>query len=132
MSLKSRVASAAGVFAIMLSFIAGARAAMPDADAAEVQSLLKSEPQKLMILDVRTPGEWAGGIIKGATLIQMRDIPASLARIPRDKKIIVVCATGARSGAVAGFLAKEGYPWVKNYAGGMVDWQRRGLPLARP
>jgi len=44
---------------------------------------------------------------------------------------VVVCASGARSAAVARFLDQQGYPWVANYGGGVYDWNRRGLPLER-
>ena len=100
-------------------------------DAAGIQQLQKSEPNKLLLLDVRTPGEYKRGRIPGTILVPMNQVPNNLHRITRDRKIVVVCATGARSGAVANWLSKNGYPWVKNYTGGTMDWSRRGLPLER-
>ncbi len=132
MKLAVKTILAIGGLASMLFLASNAGAAPLGTDAAEMQALMKSEPKALLIIDVRTPGEWSSGVIKGASLIQMKDVPANLGKIPREKKIVVVCASGARSGAVANFLSKEGYPWVKNYTGGMNDWQRRGLPVSKP
>ena len=116
---------------IAMGVAAASWASVPVADAAEVKQLLDNEPDFTLVLDVRTPGEWSRGHISGSMLIPMRQVPQSLARIPKTKKIVVVCATGARSGAVAKFLQDQGYIWVKNYAGGLVDWSRRGYPLVR-
>lgn len=108
-----------------------ARAASPSATGDEILLLKKSEPDKLFILDVRTPGEYWGGHIQGAVLIPISDVTGKLSSIPKNRKIIVVCASGARSGAVASYLIDNGYQWVKNYSGGMFDWTRRGLPVVQ-
>ena len=100
-------------------------------DAAQVQQLLNQDRASVLLLDVRTPGEFAQGHLPGSVLIPMRQVPNNLAAISRDKKVVVICATGARSGAVTKYLAEQGYPWVKNYSGGMSDWSRRGLPIVR-
>lgn len=122
----------AGVIAMFtMFFTAAAGAAVPVATADEIVALKKSEPKNILVLDVRTPGEFADGRVPGSVLIPMRDVPSSLGRIDKSKKIVVVCATGARSGAVADYLIKNGYPWVKNYAGGMMDWSRRGLSIEK-
>jgi len=108
-----------------------ARAGVPTADADEIRALLASEPGSVLVLDVRTPGEFALGHIPEAVSIPMSDIPWRLGEIPREKKIVAVCASGARSGAVTDYLIEQGYPWVKNYAGGMVDWARKKLPISK-
>jgi rhodanese-related sulfurtransferase len=101
------------------------------ADYSEIMKLMSSERGSLYLLDVRTPGEFSQGHIPGSVLIPMNQIQGRVNQIPRDKKVVVICATGARSGAVTRFLAGQGFPWVKNYAQGIVDWSRRGLPLNR-
>jgi rhodanese-related sulfurtransferase len=100
-------------------------------DAAGLQRLLKEEPKQVLLLDVRTPGEFAGGRIPGSTPIPMDEVPGRLAEIPKEKKVVAICASGARSAAVAKFLSDRGYPWVANLSGGVFDWTRRGLPLER-
>lgn len=114
-----------------LFLAAPGHAGVPVIDAAEVRSMIVKKDPGLLLLDVRTPGEYEQGHIAGSILIPMNDIPDRLGSIPRDRKIVVVCATGARSGAVADYLLGRGYPWVRNYAGGIMDWYRRGFQLAR-
>ena len=77
--------------------------------------------EDLMILDVREPYECQIASI-GGTLIPMNQVPDRLAEIDRDREIVVQCRSGARSQRVAEFLAAQGYPNVKNLAGGILAW----------
>ena len=123
---------AAAAWTVLLSLVAGgAVAAVHDLDAAELSRFLENRPDEVFLLDVRTPAEYRRGRIPGAILIPMKEVPDSLDRVPRDRKVVVVCASGARSRAVARYLDRRGYPWVGDYTGGVVDWYRRGLPLER-
>lgn len=125
MKMIRLLALAAGV----LSIAALSRAAPLELDAAGLQKLLREEPRQVFLLDVRTPGEYAGGRIPGSVLIPMNQVERRLGEIPKSKKVVAICASGARSAAVARFLAGKGYPWVANYGGGVIDWSRRGLQL---
>jgi sulfur-carrier protein adenylyltransferase/sulfurtransferase len=73
------------------------------------------------ILDVREPYEYQIANI-GGTLIPMNDVPQRLAEIDRNREIVVQCRSGGRSQRVAEFLAQQGYPNVKNLAGGILAW----------
>lgn len=84
----------------------------------------------LQIVDVREPDEWAGGHIEGAHHIPMNDVPARLAEIDRDRPVVTVCRSGARSGQVASYLTRAGFT-AHNMDGGMSTWQRQGLPVER-
>jgi len=86
------------------------------------------QKQGLQIIDVREPDEWAGGHIEGAHHIPMNDVPARLGEIDRDRPVVTVCRSGARSGQVATYLAQAGFT-VHNMEGGMSTWQRQGLPV---
>ncbi len=77
--------------------------------------------ENLMILDVREPYEYQIANI-GGTLIPMNEVPQRLAEIDREREIIVQCRSGARSQHIAQFLAAQGYPKVKNLAGGILAW----------
>ncbi len=78
-----------------------------------------AEANEAIVLDVREPVEWALGTLPGATLISMREIPARLAELPKDKAILCVCRSGDRSSRVAAFLTENGYETVANMTGGM-------------
>ena len=61
----------------------------------------------------------------------MNDVPKRLAEIPKNRKLVVVCATGARSSAVARYLDEAGYAWVANLSGGVMSWMRQGFAVDR-
>jgi adenylyltransferase/sulfurtransferase len=81
----------------------------------------------IMILDVREPYEYQIANI-GGTLIPMNEVPRRLAEIDRSREIVVQCRSGARSQRIAEFLAQQGYPNVKNLAGGILAWADRVDP----
>jgi len=62
-----------------------------------------------VIVDVRTPGEFKGGHIKGSKNIPLPDLRSSVSKIKALKKpIIVCCASGMRSAQAKTILEKEG------------------------
>jgi molybdopterin/thiamine biosynthesis adenylyltransferase/rhodanese-related sulfurtransferase len=75
----------------------------------------------IMILDVREPYEYKIANI-GGTLIPQNEVPRRLAEIDRNREIVVQCRSGGRSQRIAEFLAAQGYPNVKNLAGGILAW----------
>ena len=76
------------------------------------------------LLDVREPHEWSTGHLEHATHIPMREIPARLADIPKDRDVIVICRSGARSANVQQFLKANGITRVRNLIGGLIAWKR--------
>ena len=73
------------------------------------------------ILDVRSAAEFEDESYPGAINIPLNLIPVKLDEIgPKDKPIILYCASGARSAMAARFLKQEGYSNVVN-AGGIED-----------
>ncbi|HSH69832.1 MAG TPA: rhodanese-like domain-containing protein [Deferrisomatales bacterium] len=120
------------LLALWCAGLAGtAHAAGPGIDTTGLQGLLRDAPGSVFLLDVRTPREFADGRLPGSVLIPMNQVPGRLAEIPTNKKVVVVCATGARSAAVTNYLQQRGYPDAVNYVGGVVDWYRKGLQLER-
>lgn len=95
------------------------------------QSVAERLPQDLangvILLDVRTPEEWAqDGHIEGATLIPLQELSARAEQeLPKDAEIIVYCRTGNRSAQAAGYLVDAGYTSVADM-GGIVDWKAGG------
>ena len=69
-----------------------------------------------LLIDVRTPGEFAGGHVKGAINIPVSSIAAGIQKKAKnkDKPIIVYCHSGARSGAAKKALLGAGYTNVVN------------------
>jgi adenylyltransferase/sulfurtransferase len=78
--------------------------------------------EDIFLLDVREPFEREICAI-GGTLIPKGSVTERIAEIPKDKEIVVVCRSGARSQAVALELTKiHGYAQVSNLAGGVLRW----------
>ena len=101
----------------------------PAVDAAAAQEKLRGKPA-LYVLDVREAAEFNAGHIQGATLIPLGELKARLNKLPQDREIICVCASGSRSSAATRQLIGAGYNAV-NLSGGMGAWQRAGLPVKR-
>jgi len=107
------------------------RAEVAQVDTKTLLDLVGREKQNVFLLDVRTPREYAAGRVPGSVLIPMNDVPARIAEIPKQKKVVVICASGSRSAAVARFLDQQGYPWVGNYGRGVAGYASDGHALER-
>jgi phage shock protein E len=75
------------------------------------------------IVDVRTPDEYRGGFYPGSVNIPVQALASRMGEIPRDKAVVVYCASGGRSGVAASMLKRAGYPDVVN-GGGLFDMPR--------
>ncbi len=76
------------------------------------------------IIDVRTAGEFADEAYPGAVNIPLNILPSKLEELgPKDKPIILYCASGARSAQAARLLKQAGFTDAMN-AGGIDDMPR--------
>lgn len=66
------------------------------------------------LVDVRTPGEFAGGSVPGAVNIPLDRIPDQLANFRGKENIILFCRSGMRSGQAKGILESNGFKNVVN------------------
>ena len=70
-----------------------------------------------VIIDVREPGEFAGGHVKGAINIPPSELMSGsdkLSKIPKDAPIIVYCVSGSRSNVTMNILQNLGYTDITN------------------
>jgi rhodanese-related sulfurtransferase len=111
--------------------------ARPNAEVFEVNDI---EPQELWqkreavaIIDVRRPEEYTGelGHIPGAKMIVLDTLPDCLADIPRDKSVVFVCRSGARSARATTWALSEGFQSVYNLKGGMLNWQKNNMEVVK-
>lgn len=99
------------------------------AESIDVATLARVKEQAdVVLIDVREPDEYAEAHIPGVTLIPLGDVPDRVAEIPKDKTVILTCRTGNRSGQAATWLRSQGYSDVHNLQGGILAWQKAGLP----
>jgi len=83
---------------------------------------------RVQLIDVREPGEFNGplGHIHGAKLIPLGELGRRLADIGRDRPVVTVCRSGARSAQAVTMLQKAGFSDIANLAGGMLRWRADG------
>jgi rhodanese-related sulfurtransferase len=89
-----------------------------------------TEPD-VIILDVRTPEEFASGHIEGALNIDFNsgDFANEITRLNPSETYAIYCRSGSRSGQAASIMHKAGFHDVSNLNGGVIDWTNAGLPL---
>jgi rhodanese-related sulfurtransferase len=85
----------------------------------------------VVILDVRTPGEFAEGHIEGARLIdfQSGNFESEIAGLDKEATYAVYCRSGNRSGQAVAIMHDAGFHNVYNLEGGVIDWANQGMPL---
>lgn len=84
-----------------------------------------------VVLDVRDNGEYAGGHLPNSKNIPTGDLEKRMAELPAGKPLLVVCATGQRSGKAASLLRKAGRDQVFCLDGGLGAWRQAGLPVVK-
>jgi len=87
-----------------------------------------------ILVDVRTPAEYAGGHVAGAVNIDWTDsgFAKKAALLPRDKPVYVYCLSGGRSAKAADFFVKQDFKNVYEMNGGMMKWRVAKLPEEKP
>lgn len=81
------------------------------APSVDLQSIID---EGAFLVDVRTPGEFAGGHVKGSVNIPLNMVPAQLAKFKNKKNIIVFCQSGGRSSQAKNILQQNGFTNVIN------------------
>jgi rhodanese-related sulfurtransferase len=88
--------------------------------------------EKVQVIDVRQPGEYLAGTVPGAELMPLASVPVRTRDIERDRPVVMVCRSGARSAQACAFLAARGHDNVYNLRGGMIAWAGAGLTQTLP
>lgn len=79
------------------------------------------------IVDVRETWEYEQGHLPGAVNIPLGQLPERTSEL--EPPVVLVCASGNRSGQAAQYLSEQGYDEVGNLMGGTAGWRQRGLPV---
>jgi hydroxyacylglutathione hydrolase len=77
----------------------------------------------VVLLDVRSHGEWSAGHLPGAINIPLGDLEQCLPTLPRGQPIVVHCQTGSRAAIAASMLFAREVPNVRLYGGGFTEWR---------
>jgi len=84
-----------------------------------------------VILDVRTPEEFASGHIRGAVNVPVDELSKRLAelKLSPGEEIVVHCERGPRAAKAESILIESGYTNVRDLSGHMQGWRAESLPL---
>lgn len=88
----------------------------------------ESQHGALVLLDVRERAEWRSGHPPRSQNIPLSSLDTS--KLRADRRYAAICHTGARSRVAVARLRSSGFDAV-NVKGGMIAWERAGLPVAR-
>jgi rhodanese-related sulfurtransferase len=102
----------------------------PEIDADTALQHLK----ELRLIDVRTSEEYTGelGHIENSELISLGpDVMNLLESADKNEPILFICRSGGRSGQATMVSRQLGFKKTYNLIGGMLEWNRKGLPKAK-
>lgn len=106
-----------------------------DLTPAQAQALIEAHDKDphFVILDVRTPEEFAQGHLKNALNIDLRaaDFAEKLGQLSTSDTYLVYCRGGVRSLRAMGLMKAEGFSRVNNLAGGYLRWQEENRPVSK-
>ncbi len=99
---------------------------------AEGKDLIESLGGEVMIIDVRTPAEFAEGHVDGAVNadVESGQFSSFIAELPKDAPYLVYCRSGRRSAVAAQAMVDSGFTQVYDM-GGLIDWEAAGFPVVQ-
>lgn len=121
------------VFLLPAPELALAEPPLQDVSARTAAALIeenRSNPD-FIILDIRTPREFAAGHIKGARNIDFyaQSFANEFRGLDREKTYLIYCRSGNRSGQIMGAVEKMHFKQVFHMRSGLVDWVGQGFKL---
>jgi rhodanese-related sulfurtransferase len=114
---------------VLLSACGGSTAKINNLNADGFASDIKSTG--VVVLDVRTAGEFASGHIENAINIDVESgsFDSEIAKLDKSVEYAVYCHSGRRSGIATEKMAKAGFTKISNLEGGIQAWMASGFPL---
>jgi phage shock protein E len=92
--------------------------------------LARSGDGQTVILDVRTPEEYASGHVPGAINVPHDQVESRIAELEplRGQEVVVYCERGGRAMKAATVLSQQGFESVVHLSGDMSKWREEGRP----
>jgi rhodanese-related sulfurtransferase len=122
----------AALFAATLAFAAAA-AGPETIEPKSLNERIAWADRSLVVLDVRTPEEFAAGHLPGAINIPHTEIGARVAELDgaRDRDIVVYCRTGKRSAQALDLLEQSGFTRLFHLEGDYTRWSEEKRPVVK-
>jgi rhodanese-related sulfurtransferase len=95
------------------------------------EELYRALESGALVVDVRTPAEYAAGHVPGAVNLPVEEVARWADTLPKDKPVYLYCRSGNRSRQAAEYLKKKGYTNLYHVEGGVLAIERAGFPLVR-
>ncbi|HXA01024.1 MAG TPA: rhodanese-like domain-containing protein [Cytophagaceae bacterium] len=95
---------------------------MKEVTPTELKQMLDNK-EDIQLIDVRELYEYQAAHIQ-AELIPLNTIPQNLDKISKNKKVIMICRSGNRSGNAIRFMEGNGFENLYNLKGGMLAWKK--------
>lgn len=102
-------------------------------DQSSLLKRIEKQDASMVILDVRTPEEFAAGHVPGAINIPYTHLPSRISEVADagDKDIVLYCATGIRAEMGAQRLRENGFTKLLHLDGDMTAWEAKKRPLEK-
>lgn len=130
MKLKSINALFAG--ALLTAAMTGSALAVGEiAKTVKVEQVTALQSAGSLVLDVREVSEYTEAHVAGSTLIPLGQLAQRLQELGADKNkpVVLICRSGRRSAQAQTILEQAGFTTASNVEGGMIAWQKAGLPV---
>jgi hydroxyacylglutathione hydrolase len=95
----------------------------------EFKNILKTNHTQ--IVDLRGASEYKSGHIKGTENLFVGTLEKNLEKVKKDQPVVIHCQSGDRATIGYSILAKHGFKNVKNYSGGMNEWNQSGNEVVK-
>lgn len=127
--MKKFLAIVAAPLLVLLAACGGTSANVINLTTDEFASNIQNS--EVVVLDVRTPGEFATGHIQGAINIDVEGstFDSQIAELDKSKEYAIYCRSGRRSAVAAEKMAGAGFTKLTNLESGVISWQGAGYPL---
>ena len=91
------------------------------------------DPDKHILLDVRTEGEWNEGHLENAIRIDYKEDNFSdeIAKLDKEKSYYVYCKSGGRSGRTIKMMEESGFKESYNILGGIIDLEKENVKIIK-
>jgi hydroxyacylglutathione hydrolase len=100
---------------------------IPQITVQDFAELREQESDRIAVLDVREPGERAGGAIGNSLFIPLGKLTSRIEELNREKLLVVHCKGGYRSSIATSILRRAGFREIANLTGGFDAWKAAGL-----
>lgn len=122
------------IVSLSFSLLASVLAEITPISVERAAARLEKEDSEVVVVDIRTPEEFAQGHIKGAININLNadDFAKKLGKLDRDKTYLMHCRSGGRSSASIPVWERLGFKNVLHLTSGTLGWAKEGQPLVKP